>query len=83
VGDFPPYWWLRRARRRAPDKLVNYGHCTVCRSMWFVSEAWDVDEAVTKARHRPWCLVKLSRAGATGAHTKPGVGGVLTGSGRR
>jgi hypothetical protein len=51
--------------------------------MWFVSEAWDVDEAVSKARHRPWCLVKLSRANTVGERNQPGVGGVLTGSGRR
>jgi hypothetical protein len=30
--------------------------------MWFVSDGWDVEEAVEKARHRPWCVVKLSKA---------------------
>jgi hypothetical protein len=67
TGQFPPYWWLRRARRRGRDRLVNYGHCTVCRSMWFVSDAWDVGEAVRTARHRSWCLVRFSRRRASAA----------------
>ena len=62
AGQYPPYWWLRRLRRRNRDKLVSYGHCALCRSMWFVSDGWDVEEAVEKARHRPWCVVKLSKA---------------------
>jgi hypothetical protein len=44
--------------------LVNYGHCSLCRSTWFVSDEWDVEEAVKTARHRPWCFVKLSRTAA-------------------
>lgn len=60
-GQYPPYWWLRRLRRRSKDRLVSYGHCALCRRVWFVSEGWNVEEAVEKARHRPWCAVKLSR----------------------
>ncbi len=61
VGQFPPYWWLRRLRRRGPDKLVNYGHCAFCKAMWPVSDSWNAEEAVQRARHRPLCIVKLSR----------------------